>query len=201
MLFLCDIFTGMRAGELIGLTWDYVDFEHGTIRVVRQIVQPRRKGTPFKFGPLKNNKTRIISPAPYVMERLKAHKAQQEQAIKEAGSLWNPGDFPNLVFTHPDGSHLSQPTVWKEFQKILKHAGLEHYRVHDLRHTFVVNSIMAGDDIKTIQENMGHYSSAFTLDRYGHVTETMRQKSANRMQNFIENQVLEKAGNGTVMVR
>ena len=81
----------------------------------------------------------------------------------------------------------SQPTIWKEFQKILKSAGLEHYRVHDLRHTFAVNSIRAGDDIKTLQENMGHYSAAFTLDRYGHVTETMRRESASRMQAFIEN--------------
>ena len=74
-------------------------------------------------------------------------------------------------------------------------------RVHDLRHTFAVNSIIAGDDIKTLQENMGHYSSAFTLDRYGHVTEIMRKKSAERMQNFIENMGAPKAGNGTVMVR
>ena len=54
-------------------------------------------------------------------------------------------------------------------------------------HTFAVNSLRAGDDIKTLQENMGHYSAAFTLDRYGHVTDTMRRESANRMQAFIEN--------------
>ena len=53
-------------------------------------------------------------------------------------------------------------------------------------HTFAVNSLRAGDDIKTLQENMGHYSAAFTLDRYGHVTDTMRRESANRMQAFIE---------------
>ena len=59
--------------------------------------------------------------------------------------------------------------------------------MHDLRHTFAVNSLRAGDDIKTLQENMGHYSAAFTLDRYGHVTDTMRREAANRMQVFIEN--------------
>ena len=63
--------------------------------------------------------------------------------------------------------------------------------VYDLRHTFAVNSIMAGDDIKTLQENMGHYSAAFTLDRYGHVTPTMRRESANRMQAFISNLTTE----------
>ena len=103
------------------------------------------------------------------------------------GDLWNPGEFPNLVFTHKDGSHYSQPTIWKEFQDILVAAGLEHHRVHDLRHTFAVNSLRAGDDIKTLQENMGHYSAAFTLDRYGHVAVSGRRESATRMQAFIEN--------------
>lgn len=58
--------------------------------------------------------------------------------------------------------------------------------MHDLRHTFAVNSLRAGDDIKTLQENMGHYSAAFTLDRYGHVTEEMRKASSERMQKFID---------------
>ena len=113
-------------------------------------------------------------------------KIDQEIEKANAKDLWNPGEFPNLVFTHPDGSHLSQPTVWKESQKILNSAGLDHYRVHDLRHTFAVNSLVAGDDIKTLQENMGHYSAAFTLDRYGHMTDTMRRASADKMQAFIE---------------
>ena len=52
-------------------------------------------------------------------------------------------------------------------------------------HTYVVASIMAGDDVKTIQQNAGHYSSAFTLDRYAHVTTTMQRESASRMEKFI----------------
>lgn len=185
-LFLTAVFTGMRVGEIIGLTWDCVDFEHGVIHVEKQLVQTRVKGQKYTFGTLKNGKTRVITPAPFILEVLKAHQAAQRQQKKAAGDLWDEGDFPNLVFTHANGSHYSQPTIWKEFQDILAAAGLEHHRVHDLRHTFAVNSIIAGDDIKTLQENMGHYSAAFTLDRYGHVTETMRRESANRMQAFIE---------------
>ena len=186
-LFLTAVFTGMRVGEIIGLTWDCVDFEHGVIHIVKQLVQTRIKGQDYVFGTLKNGKTRVIAPAPFVMEVLKKHKIDQERQKKKMGDLWDEGKFPGLVFNHPDGSHYSQPTIWKEFQDILKAAGLEHHRVHDLRHTFAVNSIRAGDDIKTLQENMGHYSAAFTLDRYGHVTETMRRESAKRMQAFIEN--------------
>ena len=185
-LFYVDIFTGMRVGEIIGLTWDCVDFDKGFIHIDKQIVQTRKKGAKYQYGSLKNGKTRVLAPAPYVMNVLMNHKIDQEIEKAQAKELWNPGDFPNLVFTHPDGSHLSQPTVWKEFQKILQTAGLGHYRVHDLRHTFAVNSIIAGDDIKTLQENMGHYSAAFTLDRYGHVTDTMKKASADRMQIFID---------------
>ena len=58
--------------------------------------------------------------------------------------------------------------------------------MHDLRHTYAVDSIIAGDDVKTLQENLGHYSAAFTMDRYGHVTESMRKASSDRMQQFIE---------------
>ena len=186
------IFTGMRSGELLGLTWDCVDFENGLIRVCKQLVQPRKRGEKFRYGTLKNDKPRTLTPAPFVMDVLKAHKEKQKAQKLTAGSDWNDGGFPNLVFTHPDGSHLSQPTVWKILQKILTAAGLESHRFHDLRHTYVVNAFRAGDDVKTVQQNAGHYSAAFTLDRYAHVTETMHRESANRMQNFLEALGLDK---------
>lgn len=190
-LFYVDIFTGMRVGEITGLTWDDIDFTNGLIHINKQIVQTRKKGDPYKYGSPKNGKSRTIAPAPQVMDVLMNLRIDQELEKAKAKDLWRPGDFPNLVFTHPDGSLLSQPTVWKEFQKILKLAGLNHYRVHDLRHTFAVNSLIAGDDIKSLQDNLGHYSAAFTLDRYGHVVDSMKKASADRMQVFIES--LQKA--------
>ena len=65
-------------------------------------------------------------------------------------------------------------------------AGLKNVRFHDTRHTYAVNAIRAGDDIKTIQGNLGHATAAFTLDCYGHFTERMKQDSAARMENFIK---------------
>ena len=59
-------------------------------------------------------------------------------------------------------------------------------RFHDCRHTYAVNAIRAGDDIKTVQSNMGHATAAFTLDKYGHFTERMKQDSAARMEYFMK---------------
>lgn len=64
--------------------------------------------------------------------------------------------------------------------------GSPETRFHDLRHSYAVASIKSGDDIKTVQENLGHATAAFTLDIYGHVTEKMKQESAARMEQFIK---------------
>ena len=60
-----------------------------------------------------------------------------------------------------------------------------------LRHTYAVNSLRAGDDAKTVQENLGHVSAAFTLDVYVHYTDDMRRDSANRMEAFISSIISE----------
>lgn len=60
------------------------------------------------------------------------------------------------------------------------------FRLHELRHTYATLAIKGGDDIKTVQENLGHATAAFTLDVYGHVTPGMRQASAERMEQAIQ---------------
>ena len=60
------------------------------------------------------------------------------------------------------------------------------FRFHELRHTYAVSAIIGGDDIKTVQENLGHATAAFTLDVYCHVTGQMKRSSADRMEQFIQ---------------
>ncbi|MGI6635110.1 MAG: tyrosine-type recombinase/integrase [Christensenellales bacterium] len=175
------LFTGMRMGELLGLTWDCVNFSTGKITVEKQLCRPREKGGHFHWGSLKNDKARIITPANIAMQTLSEQKKHQAEDKLKAGSLWNAGDFPNLVFTNEFGRHLHYQTLLDNFRKYLTGASIVSHRFHDLRHTYAVLSIQAGDDIKTVQENLGHQTAAFTLDKYGHVTEVMRQNSADRM--------------------
>ena len=64
--------------------------------------------------------------------------------------------------------------------------GCPELRFHDLRHQYAVISLKHGDDIKTIQGNLGHATAAFTLDIYGHVTNEMKRNSADRIENYID---------------
>lgn len=77
--------------------------------------------------------------------------------------------------------------VYKAFKKVAASIGCADTRFHDLRHSYAVAAIKSGDDIKTVQGNLGHATASFTLDIYGHVTEQMKRESADRMEQFIRN--------------
>lgn len=185
-LYILALFTGMREGELLGLTWDCVDIIKQSITVCRQLQKGKNKGDPYAFTSLKNDKGRSITVSKPVIEALRSQFTWQLEARRVAGNLWSEGDFENLVFTNEFGKHLVAGTVYKNFKAIVTEMGLPDMRFHDLRHTFAVMSIRAGDDIKTVQENMGHHTAAFTLDVYGHVTEQMKKDSADRMEQYIQ---------------
>ena len=184
LLLKVDLFTGLREGELLGLMWDCVDFEKGTILVNKQLRRSQRKGGTYYFSPPKNNKSRTITPAPYVMKLLQAQKVQQAEQRLMAGPAW---EASGLVFTNEFGRYVSYRAIFDSFKRIVKRIGLPDARIHDLRHTYAVNCIRAGDDIKTVQSNLGHATAAFTLDVYGHFTDDMRSVSAQRMEGFITN--------------
>lgn len=184
LLYRVTLFTGMRQGEVLGLTWDCVDFAHDTIYVNKQLQKTMKVGGTYALVPTKNSRGRIITAAPSVMALFKKQKSQQAQMRLLAGQDWkNPWD---LVFTNDFGGNLSHFTVYKTFKEIVRSMGLEQERFHDLRHSYAVVSIESGDDIKTVQANLGHATASFTLDVYGHVSQKMRQQSADRMEQFIQ---------------
>lgn len=187
MLYKTGVFTGMRQGELLGLTWDCINFTSGTIHIHRQL--QLIKGT-YHFSSLKNDKTRTITPAQAVMKPLWEHRKHQLEMQLQAGEAWSNPD--NFVFTDEVGRHLARQTVYHGFKRIVKDMGIPNMRFHDMRHSYAVASIQAGDDPKTVQENMGHHTAAFTLNIYGHVNETMKRDSAARLDKFIESIASER---------
>lgn len=182
-VYFTAIFTGMRQSELVGLTWDSVDFKRGTIRVYRQYVDTKdhEKGRKrvCKFTTTKNDKTRIVEPAPQVIDLLRDVKAKQEAMAVAAGEKWENTDA--FVFTNKDGSPINVHTLYNHFKEIIRSIGLDDVRFHDLRHTFATLAIQNGTDIKTVSSTLGHATVAFTMDKYGHVSDTMRHDAARRM--------------------
>ena len=196
-LYLIAMFTGMREAEVLGLTWDCVDLNNGSITVCRQLRRMQEKGGDYYISTPKNGKSRVISIGPSVVHLFQLQKQKQEAMKETAGTLWT--DCPmvytlstkaeapyDLVFRNEVGDRLSYRTVYDCFKRVMAGIGLPNVRFHDLRHTYAVASIKSGDDIKTVQSNLGHATAAFTLDVYGHVTEQMRRDSADRMEKFIQ---------------
>ena len=173
----------MREGEALGLLWDCVDLTKGTITIGKQLQLIRGSKGQYQMVPTKNSKSRTISLAPSVVKILRNIKTKQLENRLRYGECWENSGF---VFTDDLGKHLSASSVYKAFKRVVEEIGSPETRFHDLRHSYAVAAIKSGDDIKTVQENLGHATAAFTLDVYGHVTEKMKQESAARMEQFIK---------------
>ena len=122
---------------------------------------------------------------------LKERKHEQMQQRMKAGLAWHgwgSAEEQNtwFVFTTEFGDHYCPQTVYDHFKRIARQIGAEKANVHSLRHTYAVLCLQNGDDVKTVQSNLGHATAAFTLDVYGHVSEKMRQDSANRMEAYLQ---------------
>ncbi len=184
-------FTGLREAEAMGLTWDCVDFETGTLKINKQLVKRPNAAGGFTLAETKNSKIRVIKPAQMVMRQLKERELEQIEQRFKAGELWQGWQTDKerktaLVFTTATGGNLSPQTVYNHCKKVLEKIGAGDRCVHDLRHTYAVLSLQNGDDVKTVQGNLGHATAAFTLDVYGHVSERMKEDSAARMERYMQ---------------
>ena len=151
-LFTTAVLTGMRRGELLGLQWGDLDWASSSIRVRRSLY----KG---KFVEPKSARGyRTISMTPHLESTLRRHR------------LASPHSEADLVFCGQTGGPLDPDNLVKrEFLPALRRAGLRQIRFHDLRHTFASLMIHQGENVKLIQEALGHASVQVTIDRYGHL--------------------------------
>ena len=113
---------------------------------------------------------------------LKQHLENQELLKTNAGALWIQ---TSLVFCNELGNPLDPSGVYHYFKRLLKKLNLNDNRFHDIRHTYATIALQNGVDIKTIQETLGHYSVAFTLQVYGHVTKQMQESAAKKDDDFL----------------
>lgn len=191
VFFVC-LFCGLRKGEALGLSWRQIDFTHNRITIDQQLQRTTVKlGGYYIMDETKNGKPRVLDVPNFIMDTLRSvQHTQREERIK-AGAAWS--NEWELVFTDALGCHMEMVTMHKHFKRAAAAAGVPDARIHDLRHSFATLSLYNGDDIKTVQNNLGHATAAFTLQRYAHATEKMRRDSADRMQSFYEQSIEKKA--------
>ena len=183
-LLYITMFTGMRQGEVLGLTWDCIDFDKGIVTIYRQLQKERIRGGKYKFVSLKNDKRRSFIVADDVLNALKRVRGKQSENKLKLGDKWE--NKEGYVFTNEFGKHLSKATVYENFKRCAEKADIPVTRFHDLRHTYATLALEQRADIKTVSANLGHATVAFTLDVYGHVSEQMQRDTANRMQEYLK---------------
>ena len=175
-----SVFTGTRRGELLALRWQDVDFKN-------QIIQIKQSATKLKGGnlifrkPKTNSSIRPINIDKDIIKILKRRSKEQKENKLKLGSKYN--NEHNLVFAKPDGSPYLPLYTSKEFKKIAKKAGLEKFRLHDLRHTHATLMLKAEVHPKIVQERLGHSSIEQTLDTYSHVTPSMQKEAVEKLKN------------------
>lgn len=162
-LFLLELGTGMRRGEILALKWSDLDFATGELRIERQVYII--KAEVIISEPKTKASIRTVILPPSLLKTLVAYK-------ETVNSEWM---FPSPT---DNGRPRNPSSVRKRLQLILERAGCKKVRFHDLRHTFATMALEHGMDVKTLSATIGHVSSATTLDIYSHITDTMQRQAA-----------------------
>lgn len=191
---------GLRQGEALGLTWDDVDLEKGTIRIRRSRLRPRyvhgcdgtcgrtagncprrENARPAAGGVKSKAGRRTIGLPPQLVALLRAHQAEQERDRQLARQLWH---HQGWVFATPIGGPINPRTDYNEWKRLLKHAGLRDARLHDARHTAATVLLVLRQPTPTVMSLMG-WSSESMAARYQHVTDALRSQVASQVGDLI----------------
>ncbi len=171
-MFYLELVSGLRKGELVALRWDDLNTTANTISVSKQYVRNPNGEVALTRPKTETSIRKVSIPQTAVNLLIEERKKHPD----------SPYMFPSSLtgeMYHPD-------SVVNLHKKILKDAGLEHIRFHDLRHTFATLALQNGVDAKTVSSMLGHYDAGFTLRTYTHATRQMQEEAAEKMENFME---------------
>ena len=200
--------TGLRTGEMIGLTWDAIDFQNRTL-TVNKTLEYRHKQHFWRAGPPKTQQSyRTIPLTSHAYDILKQLYSQVSER-KESELLNSTLEYMDrrtgetaslcmrdLVFINWRTGELAKNSSYDtHLYKLCDEAGIEKFCMHALRHTYATRAIESGMQPKVLQKLLGHASIKTTMDRYVHVTNDSMSKAVLQFEKMQQNQ------NGTVMVQ
>jgi len=180
-LYYLAIVTGMRMGEIYGLTWDDLHWHTGELNVHRQIQEKKGGGWGF-YEPKTRFGTRIVKLGEGTLNVLRNHKVRQELEMAFAGDKWQ---HNNLIFPSVSGTPLNKSNMRKDFNRVLEAANIPHIRFHDLRHTAASLMLNHKTPILVASRRLGHSKPSVTLDIYSHLFQDSQNEVANLLDELV----------------
>ncbi|NLH27815.1 MAG: site-specific integrase, partial [Syntrophomonadaceae bacterium] len=189
--------TGARRGEILGLKWSDIeldggktwsdnDLKGGKMHIQRSLCEVQDKETgklKREFQPPKTKKSNRVFPLlPEMVAILKSHRKRQLEEKLVFGKEYHDED---LIFCSENGQRLWPRNFNRSYARHLKNAGIPHKKLHALRHTFCTLLLEAGEDLKNVQELVGHSRISTTADIYSHVLEKRKKKAIEKLGNIL----------------
>jgi integrase len=166
----------MRRGEILALRWGNVDLDRGSLRVVESLEQTKAG---LRFKAPKSEKARAVTLPAFAVGELRRLKCEQAEELLKLG-VCQGGD--TLLCARADGAPMQPRSLTHEFTRLVGRVkSIPRVRFHDLRHTHATQLLLAGVHPKVAQERLGHSTISVTLDLYSHVTATMQEDAATKI--------------------
>ncbi len=164
--------TGMRRGEIAGLTWDAVNLDTGEVYV--RSTRVMASGIPTVSSPKTEGSARMVAINRSTVQVLREHRTRQRQE-RMASLDWADTGY---VFTREDGRPVNPQYLYTLMQRTAHRAGLPPISFHGLRHSFATAALQAKQDVRLVAELLGHESTRTTQSTYQHVLPDLARKSA-----------------------
>lgn len=175
-LYVVALGMGLRQGEVLGLSWEDVDFDAAELSVRKSL---QRVGGEVRFVEPKSVRSRRTLAVPgFVVDSLRSHHERQLRDQVAAGQGWHDS---GLVFTTSLGTPLDGANVRRDLRAILGAAGLPAIRFHDLRHSCASLMVANGEHMRVIMETLGHSQIGITMNLYSHIMPAAQREAAERM--------------------
>ena len=173
-ILICAVL-GCRRGEALGLQWQDIDCKQGTINIRRAYIYNSLTQR-NEIGDLKTKTSKRTLPLPEMLKNELLKLKNRDQEICSSLGV----EIPYLCINET-GQILTPNVCSHHFHQAAVKIGLKGMRLHDLRHTVVTYMLDAGENIRTVQEFVGHSDPGFMLRQYAHVLEKSKKQASDRL--------------------
>lgn len=187
LLFQMDSFYGLRKSEIVGLKWDAIDFEQNTITIRHTVIDTSIDGRRELIMEDKTKTSSSYRTLPLMPEfkiKLQLLKKQQEDNRRICGSCYIE-KYNGYVFVDPMGALYTPRYVTDAYKAVLKNNGFDYVTFHGMRHSCASLMVANGEQMKTVQEWLGHSDIGTTANIYSHLDFQSKVSAAATMQNAL----------------